>query len=370
MKKKGFTLIELLAVIVVLAIIALIATPIVMNTIKRSQKGAAERSADNYIEAVETAVATSRLDSDGVQDGTYTIDGEGNLTGEGLPDGKLTIEMNGNKPSSGTITIRNGSVTKSGTKLVVGNYDVKYKGDKLTASEPYKGVLCKANTTKATALVWDGNAEPWEESSYTSEEVGILSSEAASKYDAGVTYTCELGDGKENTFYVLETSGDNVSLIMSENLGDTVAWTKKDDYLAAGGTEADWNQTDCHDCGNNNLGPITANKILKERTSGWTKLDEDQITLPSGQQLATAGGDTKWNTSTSGNGFRSAKWLYSHTKFTTGTYGYWTSSPNVSNAYTAWTVEYGGNLSSGPVSGNFDVYGVRPVITISKSNLS
>ena len=34
MKKKGFTLIELLAVIVVLAIIALIATPIVMNVIK------------------------------------------------------------------------------------------------------------------------------------------------------------------------------------------------------------------------------------------------------------------------------------------------------------------------------------------------
>ena len=38
MKRKGFTLIELLAVIVVLAIIALIATPIVMNTIKNARK--------------------------------------------------------------------------------------------------------------------------------------------------------------------------------------------------------------------------------------------------------------------------------------------------------------------------------------------
>ena len=125
MKKKGFTLIELLAVIVVLAIIALIATPIVMNTIKKSQKGAAERSAENYIDAVETAVATAKLDSDGVPDGTYQIDSEGNLTGEGLPDGKLTIEMNGNKPKSGTITIKNGQVTTD-SKMTVGSYEVAY----------------------------------------------------------------------------------------------------------------------------------------------------------------------------------------------------------------------------------------------------
>ena len=59
--KKGFTLIELLAVIVVLAIIALIATPIVMNTIKKSKKGAAERSADSYVKQVEVAVAEERL---------------------------------------------------------------------------------------------------------------------------------------------------------------------------------------------------------------------------------------------------------------------------------------------------------------------
>ena len=124
MKKKGFTLIELLAVIVVLAIIALIATPIVMNTIKKSQKGAAERSADNYIEAVETAVATSRLDSDGVQDGTYTVNNEGNIEGNGL-EKPLTIEMSGNKPSGGTITIKNGQVETSST-MTIGSYEVAY----------------------------------------------------------------------------------------------------------------------------------------------------------------------------------------------------------------------------------------------------
>ena len=51
--KKGFTLIELLAVIVVLAIIALIATPIVMNTIEKSKKGTAIESANNLIKSAE-----------------------------------------------------------------------------------------------------------------------------------------------------------------------------------------------------------------------------------------------------------------------------------------------------------------------------
>ena len=144
MKKRGFTLIELLAVIVVLAIIALIATPIVMNTIKKSQKGAAERSADSYIRQVETAVAEARLDNKTVPDGTYQIDGQGNLIGTGLPDGKLKIEMNGNKPTSGTIKINNGQVTTDST-MTIKSYEVAYDPTtkKYEASE-------KGNTTPTT----------------------------------------------------------------------------------------------------------------------------------------------------------------------------------------------------------------------------
>ena len=124
--KKGFTLIELLAVIVVLAIIALIATPIVMNTIKSAKKGAAERTADNYIKQVETAVAEAKLENKSVPNGTYDIDGNGNLTGAGLPDGKLEINMSGNKPTSGTVTISNGEISQNGTTMTVGDYNVKY----------------------------------------------------------------------------------------------------------------------------------------------------------------------------------------------------------------------------------------------------
>ncbi len=139
MKRKGFTLIELLAVIVVLAIIALIATPIVINTIEKSKKGAAERTADNYIDAVETTVATKRLEGD-ILEGTYTINDKGNLAGNGLTE-PLVIEMNGNKPSGGTITIRNGQVTTDST-MTVGGYDVAYNEDKkkyeATKVETYK----------------------------------------------------------------------------------------------------------------------------------------------------------------------------------------------------------------------------------------
>ena len=79
MKKRGFTLIELLAVIVVLAIIALIATPIVMNVIKNANAGAAERSADNYVKAVETLIATEKLDGTPLVDGEYTIGTDGKI---------------------------------------------------------------------------------------------------------------------------------------------------------------------------------------------------------------------------------------------------------------------------------------------------
>ena len=61
MKKNGFTLIELLAVIVILAIIALIATPIILGIINDARKESNERSAELYASAVRNAIATYQL---------------------------------------------------------------------------------------------------------------------------------------------------------------------------------------------------------------------------------------------------------------------------------------------------------------------
>ena len=343
MKRKGFTLIELLAVIVVLAIIALIATPIVMNTIKNAKKGAAERTADNYIKQVETTIAEKKLENNPLTDGLYTIDSNGNLTGNGLTE-PVTIDMSGNKPTSGKITIKNNGVDQDNSNVKIGDYIVSYDKDnnKQQAQELYKGVLCKAVTTATNGNIPQG------------------------KFAYGDEYTCELGDNEEKTFFVLETNGDNVSLIMNKNIdsngkgttsGNTVAWVTKEDYLAAGGTSNDYGRI-----GNNKFGPITAEKALKKNTKTWTKLTESQISLPSYDQINKAAGNKTSGLST---------WLYGNLKVNNSApFGYWTSTPIASRSYGAWRVSYDGYLGGYNDVGYDSNNGVRPVITVSKSNLS
>ena len=62
-RSKGFTLIELLAVIVILAIIALIATPLVLKYIAKSREGANDASANSVLRAVENYYLTSKFNN-------------------------------------------------------------------------------------------------------------------------------------------------------------------------------------------------------------------------------------------------------------------------------------------------------------------
>ena len=349
--KKGFTLIELLAVIVVLAIIALIATPIVMNTIKNAKKGAAERTADNYIKQVETTIAEKKLENNPLADGPYTIDGNGNLTGNGLTE-SVTIDMNGTKPTSGKITIKNNGVDQDKSNVKIGDYIVSYdkEKNKQQVYELYKGVLCKAVTTATTGNIPQG------------------------KFAYGDEYTCELGDNDTKTFFILETNGDNVSLIMNANVGKdgkaitssstdkgTVAWISKEDYLTAGGTEDAYG-----DYRNNHLGPITAEKTLKTNTKGWIKINQNQISLPTGQQIRSlasrdADDDVAFYNSL-------PTWLISNIDLNNGTYGYWLSTVSKHMANRPQCVNNDGNPYVDVNATEY--YGVRPVITVSKSNLS
>ena len=218
MKKRGFTLIELLAVIVVLAIIALIATPIVMNTIKKSKKGAAERSADSYIKQVETVVATERLEGN-ILEGEYIIQPDGNLCplsgcGENDKD-KVIIEMEGNKPSGGTITINNGQVTTSST-MTIGEYDVSYdettKKYSATKLETYS---IKYNLTNVSG---DNNNG----SSITTKGVKVLKFTANSGYvlpdSVTVAGATSVWDKTTGTLTLSKVNGDVTVTIIGEEM--------------------------------------------------------------------------------------------------------------------------------------------------------
>ena len=114
--RKGFTLIELLAVIVILAVIALIATPIVVDIINDTDESATLRSADFYLKGVELSIAQMKAVKNlNVADGKYSIMEDGNICIGVLEnntcDGEiLKVEVKGEKPNSGYIEIANGGI--------------------------------------------------------------------------------------------------------------------------------------------------------------------------------------------------------------------------------------------------------------------
>ena len=118
--KKGFTLVELLAVIVILAIIALIATPIILGVIDNAREGAAKDTAYGYIDAVEKQIAIDMLSAEAA--GTqYTNTSFG-----------TNVSVKGTVPNSAKLTYSDGKL--SGI-IQVGNYTYSYDGSSLTITK-------------------------------------------------------------------------------------------------------------------------------------------------------------------------------------------------------------------------------------------
>ena len=123
-KSKAFTLIELIATIVIMAIIALIVTPLVMTIIRKARISADKRSIDAYGRSIELAIASHLLDT-----GKFATSID-----------ELTIEYSGNKVECDTTQINpDSSVYLSGCK--VKNRDVTnytYGTDKTPSYESYQ----------------------------------------------------------------------------------------------------------------------------------------------------------------------------------------------------------------------------------------
>ena len=137
MKQKGFTLIELLAVIVILAVIALIATPMILGVIDTAKRGSAESATLGYVEAVEKTILLSQITTDDskkinvTKEVDYTVT-DGVLT---LNTQEINVDFKGDAPD-GTLQFNADGTVKSAELTFASIIDkaVTYDGKKATCA--------------------------------------------------------------------------------------------------------------------------------------------------------------------------------------------------------------------------------------------
>ena len=328
-KNKGFTLVELLAVIVILAIIALIATPIILNVINDAKKQAAKDSAYGYMDAVEKYIVSSELEDESIQDGIYSVE-----------DLNKKISVKGSTPDNGTIKIESKTVKR---------YDIGIDGYAVS-----NGEVKKVSTTKSFK---NGTAV------YYNPETGKKCDDYT---EANSTTGKNSGCMK---WYVFNDKEGNatVNVILDHNTTAGVAYNStgsnsemKEVKKTLENDTKDWKNT---------ARLITANEIAKiTGNTGWDASMENQpwFYLDSNNQTLTTSSTNK----------SKYAWLFDYTmdctnygcnKSDLSTLGYWTTTTKTGTTGAAWCVGSHGDLGTTVVG--LSGFGIRPVITISKSNV-
>ena len=325
-KNKGFTLVELLAVIVILALIALIATPIILNVINDAKKQAAKDSAYGYMDAVEKYIVSSELEDKSIKDGTYTVE---DLNSMG-------VSVKGNIPDNGIIKIESGSVK---------SYDIGIDGYAVS-----NGELDKVSTTKS----FKNGTAVYYNPVFGEKCTGYTEANSTTGKNSGCMKWYVFNDKEGNA---------TVNVILDHNTTARVAWNSTGNNSEMKEV-ADALKKDTRTW-KNTARLITANEIAKitektgfdasKKNQDWFCLDTNQPDTTS--YCAKAQGKSKY------------AWLFDYTYECTNygcntsdlsTWGYWTST-------SSWHVSRFGHLSN--TNANYADSGVRPVITISKSNI-
>ena len=365
--KKGFTLIELLAVIIILAIVALIATPIILDVVEDARKSAGLSESNMILSGINNYCATE----------------------------EIKAQMN----SEYEIICKSGMLTTDVEKMVNrGNaeiLEIEYS-DKLTWLK-----------VKSNGKIYSLQDNAMVEGDLEKPEVA---------YSVGDLLKVQVSDSETQNIYVLEVNGDEIVGILDRNLpGGTVAWISEEDYYTATGSDINDDYSNNKEQLNQNLytyGAVTANKALNERTSSWNKVTKKYLPEATTmlklteyyKELESSGETANWESKyytefygfleanedamycSSGSECREAITAAGGSKYllpewatinleTTGdssAWGYWTSTPAkysvVSNPDGAWVVNADGHLFTAYVFASDDV-GVRPVIHISQSNI-
>ena len=175
-KKYGFTLIELLAVIVVLAVIAMITTPIVFVIIKTAKKGAAEQSTVAYAKAIEDTVAIDAMNNRSyVNRDDYSYD-------------EIKVDVSGSTPTGGLYALKDGIVTRG--IFCVNGYRVNYSDSKAEAYE------------NCDDLKWEGN---------------IVLEETKGNLEYNKIKKVQIKENKANNSLIVSVEDENIAQARIEN---------------------------------------------------------------------------------------------------------------------------------------------------------
>ena len=339
--KKGFTLIELLAVIVILAIIALIATPIILGIINDAREKANERSVELYASAVRNGIAAYQL-----REGKEVLPGTYNET-KPLP---FEPEYDGQVDCTSVIISEEGKVSLDKCTVNGGTKEYSYGIEE----EPSVAKVCELSDE-------DSNG----------------------KYSVGDIVTCTFSESTEQ-FYVIEDEDEDttegMSMLAMYNLyvGNSVDvdWgftplenpTGIQNPLAKGYVDGDttfygtvafstskyWSSIDSYPAWvyneSSNLYQYVSAYETYLKENGVGSASSKLISYEQLDYLQCSGDDSSCSDA--------PEWVYSTT--------YWTGSA-FGNNY-VWIVDSDGNFDCAD-SGYVNGCGVRPVITISTSEI-
>ena len=338
-KNKGFTLIELIAVLVILAIIALIVTPLVLNIVRKAKDSANKRSIDAYGKSIDLAVAAYLMEKG---DFPTSID-------------ELTIEYSG-KEVVCEIKRLNEDSSVYLSKCSVGGVEVKdssnkdgyyhygtpttYKEYKIGDIITYNGMnfYVIENSDDMSDSITMLKAEP-----LTVDEVNTYGIGHINRYAPDSVGTANNKNGYGGmVYYSSETCGYvNNSMVYD---GCTTDYAQSEVKYVVDAWAADKFQV--------------SDLSVDETGYSARLITLDELKDNLGYEYFNNGSLEEYRfTSDTPN------WLYN------GNYWYWTMSPYEDSTLNVWDVSSGGYLGHGNYVYGYDYGSVRPVVTLLKSVL-
>lgn len=139
LNKKGFSLIELIIVIAIMAILAAIIVPTVINKVQEANESAAKTEVSNIATAIQQEIVEIQANSNAAglvylqKNGDNIVLKDASADGK-RTEGKSTIELEGD-----TITITNSEGAEYNAEINIKTGKVKYGWNSGTVDTPAKG---------------------------------------------------------------------------------------------------------------------------------------------------------------------------------------------------------------------------------------